>query len=395
MTKNAKNIEYSEANVKLPNSSNSQIASLIELSVKGLISLYDEKQGLFAFYIKDNRKIPMPLGWSICYTAITLLGLHKVHPSQLNTLGVINQQKSLHSLVANWKNADKFGHLGLIQWANAECEGQYSNDVTYGIAKGTSEDNSRRLPTTELAWLLTGICATYQHLHADDMLRELAFYYFKALTNNFNPQTGLFRHSATKTNLRSHIGNFADQIYSVFALSLFYEVFNHKQALVYAEQCADCLCSLQGREGQWWWHYHSRHGVVSFPYPVFSVHQDGMGPMGLQKLSSVSGKNFDDPIYMGLDWLFGSNELGLEMIDWERNLIWRDIETSSLASVTRYISFLLAETGLVSSSSLKNSGYVLKLNYEIRPYELGWLLYAFAGLPGKQETNFMGKGSQE
>lgn len=382
MTKKV-NIERTETNTKSPNADSSRITSLVELSVKGLVDLYDEKQGLFAFYVKDGRKIPMPLGWSICYTAITLLGLHKVHPNQLSTLNAINQRESLHSLITNWRNAEKFGHLGLIQWANAECEGQYSSDVTNKIARETSEDNSMRLPTTELSWLLTGICATHQRLHADDMLRDLALHYFKAVTNNFNPQTGLFSHSMAKTDLRSHIGNFADQIYSVFALSLFYEVFNHKQALAYAEQCADRLCALQGEQGQWWWHYHSRHGIVTFPYPVFSVHQDGMGPMGLQKLSSVSGKNFDAPIYKGLDWLFGSNELSLEMIDWDRNLIWRDIELSPSSFVKRYFSMLLAEMGLVNTASRKNLGYSLKLNYEIRPYELGWVLYAFAGLPLK------------
>ncbi len=381
MAKNV-DIEYTGTNPISLDANNSRITSLIELSLKGLVDLYDEKQGLFAYYVRNGRKKPMPLGWSICYTAITLLGLHKVHPNQLNTLSAINQRESLRSLIANWKNAERFGHLGLIQWANAECEGEYSSDVTNKIARETSEDNSMRLSTTELSWLLTGICATYQRLCADDMLRNLALHYFKAITNNFNPQTGLFRHSMVKTDLRSHIGNFADQIYSVFALSLFYEVFNHKQALAYAEQCADRLCVLQGGQGQWWWHYHSRYGIVTFPYPVFSVHQDGMGPMGLQKLSSVSGKNFDVPIYRGLDWLFGSNELDSEMIDWDRNLIWRDIEISPSSFLMRYFSMLLVETGLVSTVSQKKP-YSLKLNYEIRPYELGWLLYAFAGLPLK------------
>ena len=151
----------------------------------------------------------------------------------------------------------------------------------------------------------------------------------------------MFRHTTTKVNaldFRTKIGNFADQIYSVFALSTFYEVFSEKQAITQALKCAERLCALQGEQGQWWWHYHSSRGVVGSPYPVFSVHQDGMGPMGLQKLSMVSGKDFQIPINKGINWLFGSNELGLEMVDRRQNLIWRDIELSPLLSVTRYVS---------------------------------------------------------
>lgn len=368
--------------MKTINENKLKAASLVELSLKGLENFYDEQQGLFAFYIKDDKKIPMPLSWSICYTAITLLGLHKTSKGKEQKTTIIDERKSLESLVANWKNVENFGHFGLIQWANAECKGQYSKSVTDKIAAGSSANDLLRLPTTERAWLLTGLCTTYQHFLTDDLLKELAFHYFKALTKNFNPQTGLFGHGTAGMDLRSHIGSFADQIYSVFALSSFYEVFNDKQALTMAEQCADRLCSLQGAQGQWWWHYHSRRGIVASPYPVFSVHQDGMGPMGLQKLSMVSGKDFELPIYKGLEWLFGSNELGVEMVDWNQNLIWRDIELSPLAYVTRYMSMLLVELGM-NKPIYQNNQNSLRLNREIRPYELGWLLYAFGGLSEK------------
>jgi len=372
--------------MELLNENKARVDRLVELSLKGLVGLYDGRQGLFSFYIKDGKKIPTPLGWSICYTAITLLGLNRVDHHKFQDLIIVDEKKALQSLLANWKNVDTFGHLGLIQWANAECKGQYGKEITNEIAKRSSTKKLLRLPTTELAWLLTGICSTHQNLLTEDVLKDLAFHYFKALANNFNPQTGLFRHTSTRVghlDLRSHIGNFADQIYSVFALSSFYEVFGDKQALTYAAQCADCVCALQGELGQWWWHYHSSRGTVGSHYPVFSVHQDGMGPMGLQKLSQVSGKNYQLPVFKGLNWLFGSNELGLEIVDWDQNLIWRDIELSSLTYLTRYISILLAEADLAKPIQQIYSKYSLRLNREIRSYELGWLLYAFAGLSEK------------
>ena len=42
-------------------------------------------------------------------------------------------------------------------------------------------------------------------------------------------------------------------------------------------RCAHGLCQAQGALGQWWWHYDSLRGRVFEGYPVFSVHQHGMG----------------------------------------------------------------------------------------------------------------------
>jgi hypothetical protein len=357
-----------------------QVSPLIELSFKGLASLFDEDQGIFTYYIKDGKRIPMPLSWSICYTAITLLGVNKACINGWQGANFIDKNKALYSLINNWKRAEEFGHLGLIQWANAECKGVYSQDITEEIGRRSSADALTHLPTTQLAWLLTGFCTTCQMLSSDEEVKELAKLYYRAISNNFNPQTGLFCHTQKKNgpfDFRSLIGNFADQIYGIFALSSYYEVFGDKRALLQAIQCADQLCSLQGSQGQWCWHYHSRAGKVVSRYPVFSVHQDGMGPMGLKKLSMVSGKDFQAPINRGLNWLFGSNELDLVMVDLDKNLIWRDIERTFPVLTTRYLSMFLAEIGFKAPIQILDSPYGLKLNHEMRPYELGWLLYAF------------------
>jgi hypothetical protein len=356
-----------------------QFAILVELALQGLADLYDEEQALFAFYVKGGRRVPMPLGWSICYTAIVLLGLNRARPNGWQDTSISRDiSKALESLVGNSKRAQRFGHLGLIQWVNAECLGQYAKGVTDEIGRRSSVDNLLRLPTTELAWLLMGLCATYQHLCTDDAIRQLAGLYHAAIAGNFIEQTGLFVHTAQKSgpfDLRWPIGNFADQIYAIAALATYYEIFNDEGALQRALRCADCLCSLQGDEGQWWWHYHARRGGVVARYPVFAVHQHGMGPMGFRKLTMVSGKDYELPIRKGLDWLFGSNELGVGMVDWQRHVIWRDIERTFPASLTRYVSMLVAEAGLRKPIGLLESAYALRVNREMRPYELGWLLY--------------------
>lgn len=365
------------------NETKPQVAALRELSLKGLARLYDEKQGMFNLYVKDGKLIPMPLSWSICYTAISVLGLNKVRCNGWLESIPFNEQQILGSLASNWKKANEFGHLGLIQWAIAECSGQYAKDITDEIVNKSSVESLKRLPTTEIAWILTGLCLTYQKFCQDENIKGLAALYHRAISENFNIATGLFCHTrekASRIDLRSHIGNFADQIYSIFALSTYYETFNDRQALQLALHCAECVCSLQGEQGQWWWHYHSKRGGVASRYPVYSVHQDGMGPMGLQKLAAVSGKDFQPPIRKGLNWLFSANELKLDIVDWDNYTIWRDIEPMP-AFTTRYISILLGEIGLIDPFQQMNGTNRLKLNREMRPYELGWLLYAFADQP--------------
>jgi hypothetical protein len=360
-----------------------QISPLIKLSFKGLASLFDEDQALFTYYIKDGKKKPMPLSWSICYTAITLLGVNKAYVNGWEEVSFVDPKKSLNSLVRNWERAQELGHLGLIQWANAECKGEYSQTITNEIGMRSSIDNLTRLPTTQLAWLLTGFCTTYQMQSSDEAIKDLAGRYYRAIVNNFNDQTGLFCHTQSRNgpfDLRAQIGNFADHIYAIYALSSYYEIFNDKRALQIALQCADRLCALQGSRGQWCWHYHARRGVVVSQYPVFAVHQDGMGPMGLQKIAKVSGKDFQLPILRGLSWLSSSNELRLDMVDWENGVIWRDIERTFPTSMARYISMLLAEADLPGPVRLLDSTYGIKLNREMRPYELGWLLYALLDL---------------
>lgn len=365
-----------------------QIPTLFELSYKGLEDQFDRDQNLFAYYVKDGIKVPMPLGWSMCYTTMTVLGFHKARQNGWPEAGFFDLSKVLAALKANWQRIDKFGHLGLLHWVNTECAGIYREEITQAIKLKSTGEFLPTVPTTELAWQLIGLSAALK-IHPDNgELVSLAEIYFEHLSANFNPQTDLFCHTLAKSgafDLRSQIGNFADQIYSVLALSMYYEVSSSQAAVDMAVRSADNLCTLQGSQGQWYWHYQARRGGIVSPYPVFSVHQDGMAPMGLMKLSEVSGKDYSPSVLKGLGWLFRSNELGTEMVDIDRLVIWRDIERSPSVAWIRYISMLLMELNLTAPLKILNSEYSLKLNREMRPYELGWLLYglSFLKIPRK------------
>jgi len=119
---------------------------------------------------------------------------------------------------------------------------------------------------------------------------------------------------------------------------------------------------------------------VSSRYPVYSVHQHGMAPMSLFALEEATGQSFKDFIYKGLRWIYGANELRTDMRDFSQNLIWRCILPKR--KQTKYWDTALS---LLRSPNEKAPVGALQILFEERPYELGWLLYAFAKL-GIAET---------
>jgi hypothetical protein len=358
-------------------------AKLVELAIPGLVALYDDQQKLFAYQIKQGKRVPMPLHRSIPYTAMSLLGLLRAREHGWLDTG-IDLQQTLDSMISQMDGRGRSGELGLMLWADAHYGGEHRQELLSTIKPLLEPTVLSQLTTMELSWLLIGLCYTYQRVESQGELEAACQLLYKAIQNNFNPETGLLSHKRIGTgftNLRNQIGNFADQIYTVYAFATFYEVFGHDGALQNALRCANQLVNLQGAQGQWWWHYDSRKGFVVSHYPVFGVHQDGMAPMGLLRLAGVSQQDFSVPIQRGLNWLLRGNELCIDMIAWDRHIIWRDIERKPPTAYLRYLSMVVAQSGLSRPVSWLESQGSFYLNPEMRPYELGWLLYAFAHQP--------------
>ena len=91
---------------------------LVDLALRGLASMYDERQKLFSYRIWQGCRTAMPLIWSIPYTAIALLGLTRAQQCGWHDIPV-DQAGTLHSLVRLIDNVQRPGDLGLILWADA------------------------------------------------------------------------------------------------------------------------------------------------------------------------------------------------------------------------------------------------------------------------------------
>ena len=169
--------------------------------------------------------------------------------------------------------------------------------------------------------------------------------------------------------VRGRVGSFADQVYPIFAMAHFSQVFGHQEARDNALRCARAICSLQGSLGQWWWHYDSVTGRVVEHFPVYSVHQHGMAPMALLALEETCGADFDAHINRGLSWISGANELHQDLENSDAGVAWRCIQPPKSNPYAAGVRVLMGK---------EPSRGPLHILYECRPYELGWLLYALA-----------------
>lgn len=355
-----------------------EIINLIDLAAKGLIPMFDAEKKIFCYRIVESKEGLVREGISPRYTIMTLLGLLELERSGGRSSFDI---KSLfQSFVSDTKWIRSGGDLGLLLWLYAA----FAADEIQGlVGRFHLADALKRFPDTredrtmELAWFLAGLA------HAAEVAPKSAglFMYLARETYGRLKENqgsfGLFGHINTRKSLagrlRGRIGSFADQIYPIYAFSKMATTFHMEEPLASANKCAEAICRAQGNMGQWWWLYDSVSGRVSSRYPVYSVHQHGMAPMGLFALEEAGGKSFREPIYKGLRWIYGNNEMGLDMRDTARSLIWRCVLPKEKRS--KYL-----ETALSLVRPPAGDAHIgeLKILFEDRPYELGWLLFAFS-----------------
>jgi hypothetical protein len=284
----------------------------------------------------------------------------------------------LGRVLADKGRPDNIGDVGLLSWliALAAPDRFDSFWVERNIPNALLQyRDAQEGKTTEMAWFLTGLSyAALKQLKGQEKVKDLAFQTYEVLNRNYEGK-GIFRHMNKESfpgRIRGQVGSFADQVYPIYAFSKFGRAFNHQGALNIAGESASAICNLQGPFGQWWWHYDSRTGKVIGRYPVYSVHQDGMAPMALFAIGSANGKDYRGPIYKGLEWITGQNELGSNLIDEREAIIWRSFYQGN---TRKYVEAALSLAALHLPARWLDGLMILQ---ECRPYHLGWLLYAFA-----------------
>jgi hypothetical protein len=354
------------------------VRELMSLAVRGLVPMFDQEAQLFCHRLVRTDDGFVREGISQRYSIMTLLGLIEVEATGENH--TFDIPAIYASLIRNTAWIQGVGDLGLLIWLTAVIEPDRLGDLFSTFDCDTALDSypdAKESRTMELAWFLAGLAhaaETYPKLPGS--LADLCVETYHRLEEN-QGEYGLFGHLGVKHSiagrLRGHIGSFADQVYPMYAMSKFANAFHLEDPLGAALECATAICGAQGELGQWWWLYDSSTARVSSRYPVYSVHQHGMAPMGLFAVQEATGRSFDEFIYKGLRWIYGANELGVDMRDSAQNLVWRC--QLPLHKRTKYWEVALSA---VRPPKEDMQAHPLKILHEQRPYEFGWLLFAFA-----------------
>jgi hypothetical protein len=354
-----------------------RIRDLCVMAVNGLVPMLDPDKQLFCYRLNRTSAGLVREGLSHRYTAMCLLGLDRLRSSGQVT-SPFDTKNIFTALVADLGWVDNIGDVGLLMWLCATTEPQRLEQVYTELSVRTALDRFEGAQvgiTMELAWFLSGLAHASLGGHVLPDLPALSARAFALLISN-QGAAGFFGHQGTRRSLmgylRGRIGSFADQVYPIYALAQFSEAFQDRSALASAAKCAEAICRAQGPQGQWWWHYDAITNRVFRRYPVYSVHQHGMAPLALFALAEVGDLDFNDAIYKGLSWIYGQQELGLDMRETSSNLIWRSVYRRNVA---RTYAMELMEFLKGDHSPLRAGDLTIK--FECRPYELGWLLFAF------------------
>lgn len=353
------------------------IEQLMSLAIGGLPRFYSD--GKFVRTVRRVRIgsefIIRPEGDDLRYAAIVALGLATLNAaSQLACLSGSTAASLSYDVAARAAKSDEIGAVALGAWAAAEAGNRYEPILFEKLAAALSQQKA--ISTVACAWALSAALAAKQQGDAKFVGAAAAARLMAA-----QGPKGLFPHMLPVTALgrtRAHVSCFADQVYPIQALARYAAATRDQAALQAASQCATRICELQGPHGQWWWHYDVRNGNVVEGYPVYSVHQHAMAPMALLELREAGGPDLRQAVSKGVAWLYARPESSDELVSEAEAIVWRKIGRREPPKFVRSVSAVT--TSLIPDFRLPGLNAFFppaEVDYECRPYEFGWLIYAW------------------
>lgn len=360
-----------------------RVRRLLRVARTGLSAAYDASTGSFCQTVRhapDRVPSVRREGTSLRYAAMAALGLDRLDVAeQQRVLGGATAAEVVRSVGVLALEQDDPGATALAAWAAAEVLG--TSDTALFARLGAVLSSGRPIPTVDLSWIVTAAVAAGDGL--ETMARSGAARLLAAQGDQ-----GIYPHvvpAQEQSRWRRHVGSFADQVYPLQALARLSRATGDPLLLDAAEATARRLCELQGPDGQWWWHYDARTGDVVERFPVYSVHQHAMAPMTLFDLAEAGGTDRTEQIVHGLRWIDTHPEVAEGLVAEHLGMIWRKAGRREPAKAVRRLSAVTTaiRPGL-HLPGLDRAFPANRVDHECRPYELGWLLYAW--LPPQGEV---------
>jgi len=352
------------------------VPTLRSVAVHSLARMYRPEERLFAFRLRRNGENEVLEGVSRRYTAVALIGLAgEDQHIAAEVLANHRREDVCGRLLADLEESHDLGEVALTIWAARILQHPGAHKAVEMLRR--TDPACGAYPTVELSWALTALVTGGSKTTDIALAEQIA----DRLMESFREESGVFAHGPARRGLAafgSHVSCFADFVYPIQALSYYCQAAGDTRAAEIACRCAERMCQLQGPQGQWWWHFDNRTGRVVECYPVYSVHQDAMAPMALFALAEARGRDHSAAIEKGLRWLFNPPERAGILVDAKRDVIWRKVARREPRKLVR---------GLQAAASRLHPAIRIpavdilfppvSIDYETRPYEMGWILYAW------------------
>ena len=356
------------------------IETLCHTARKGLLEYYKIDGALPYTTGLDGQGNWCLKGESIRYAAISQIGIAKWlknHPHDSECLPDLWPRIS-----AGFEVITHIGDMALSVWAGVDSQAEDVSKFTNALVELWLEQ-ADICNAVELGWVVqacTRLSCEKRSLspEIEKVLREA----HGRLAGLYNSESNLFqRHNRSSISqaVSRRVACFADQVYPIVAMANYGMAFDDQSSIDMASGAVAQICKYQGQLGQWQWHYDVLGNKLSEEYPVFSVHQDSMAPMAVLIGDKAGNKNHMKEIESGVRWLFGANELQVNLVLQDQGIVWRDIERREPGKFSRRARGLCCVLGLNGVQRYLGDLFSkFKVNYECRPYHLGWILYAWA-----------------
>lgn len=363
-----------------------RMRELAGAALGALPQMYDERSSLFSqkALLQNGRLVNR--GQNAYYSAASMVGILAqpvVSPDDVVPVG-----KALDALHAACDTERGGSLLGTTLWAGALASDSRSPRLVASLERWFDVE---RAESATLGQVLRGLVAGADSFpEVRDAALALAQRCAEELLDRHSAQSRVFRAlprrpSGLRTMLGVRITSFASQVYPLLGLA---SLCAHRGESPPAalRQTAEFLVEAQGPLGQWWWLYSPSTATVLEGYPVYSVHQDGMAFMGLVPVERLGEGSYADALALGLDWLDGRNELGVELVSGEPPFICRNIQRAgsdadgvfgiSRGNMARAVARSWRPSSVADQTEVPPEQ--LEPLRECRSYHLGWLLYAYA-----------------
>ncbi len=351
------------------------VKELRHLAIRALARMYLPDEQAFAFRRRRHMDGDRLEGVSRRYTSTVLIALAGESSNVRDQ--VLHGDDPRHVCGRMIKSAgatDDAGEAALTLWAARSLEHPQWREAMDAVRR--MDPANRSMPTVELAWTLMALVSDRTVVDWA-LAREVA----RRLLDAYHRDTAMFSHfpgGVSAPGLRSHVTCFADFVYPTMALAAYGAAADNAEAHAAAFGAAEQMCSLQGPEGQWWWHFDVRTGKVIECFPVYSVHQDSMAPMALRAVEAACGRKYAEPIARSLQWLLDPPETSENLIDPASEVIWRKVARREPGKLARGIQ--AAASRIHKNLRAPGLDFLLRpgrIDYESRPYHMGWILYAW------------------